>query len=375
MSFTPYRQLAPTAAVRVSPLCLGTMTFGDKFPERFGEGLSDATAFEILDYYYDNGGNFIDTANTYQEGHSEEVIGKWLKARGNRDEIVLATKYSGKYNVNAKIQVNTIGNSSKSLKLSVEKSLERLQTSYIDLLYVHWWDYTTSIPEVMLALNDLVKAGKVLYLGVSDSPAWVVSKANEYARNHGLRQFSVYQGLWNAAIRDFERDIIPMAASEGLALAPWGTLNQGKFQTEEGFKAREKKNPGRKNTASQRDKDVSKVLEKIAKEKGETIFSIALAYVFHKAPYVFPIVGARNIEHIKGDLPSLKVRLSEKDIEEIDSAYEFDPGFPHTFLSRSLFFDTKPQGASKPSEVWLLNSLAEKVDWVEPSKPIEPSDE
>jgi aryl-alcohol dehydrogenase-like predicted oxidoreductase len=179
---------------------------------------SKETAFEMMDFFFDNGGNFIDTANNYQGEESEQWIGEWMAARGNRDQVVIATKYTTCYPApggNEKILANFQGQHAKSLHLSVEASLKKLQTSYIDLLYIHWWDFTTSIPEVMQSLNYLVQQGKVLYLGISDTPAWVVSKANQYARDHGLRQFSVYQGRWSAADRDFERDIIPMVRDEG----------------------------------------------------------------------------------------------------------------------------------------------------------------
>jgi len=138
--------------------------------------------------------------------------------------MVIATKYTTCYRAgygDKEILVNTTGNGTKSLHLSVEASLKKLQTSYIDLLYVHWWDFTCSIPELMQSLNTLVQQGKVLYLGISDTPAWIVSKANEYARQNGLRQFSVYQGKWNAAYRDLERDIIPMCESEGMGRSRW----------------------------------------------------------------------------------------------------------------------------------------------------------
>ena len=136
-----------------------------------------------------------------------------MKKRNNRDEMVLATKFTTCFRTgygDKEIIINTAGNGTKSLHLSLEASLKKLQTSYIDLLYVHWWDFTCSIPELMQSLNIMVQQGKVLYLGISDTPAWIVSKANEYARQNGLRQFSVYQGRWSAEHRDFERDIIPM---------------------------------------------------------------------------------------------------------------------------------------------------------------------
>jgi aryl-alcohol dehydrogenase-like predicted oxidoreductase len=276
-----HRQLAPAASVRVSPLCLGAMNFGEAHKARMGE-CSKETAFEILDYFYNSGGNFIDTANGYHDGESEMWLGEWMAARKNRDELVLATKYSTPY-MNAQkglIQSNYGGNGTKSLRLSVDASLKKLQTSYIDLLYVNWWDYTTTIPELMHSLNDLVSSGKVMFLSISDTPAWVVTKANQYARDHGLRQFVVYQGLWNAATRDFEREIIPMCRDEGMGLLPYGTLGQGRFQTEASFAEREKNNPGRKmKPTSAVEKKVSQILEKISKAKNTELTSVALAYV------------------------------------------------------------------------------------------------
>ncbi|KAJ5579613.1 uncharacterized protein N7459_005598 [Penicillium hispanicum] len=321
------------------------------------------------------GGNFIDTASGYQNGHSEMLVGEWMMSRKNRDEIVLATKYTTAYmtQYTDKIQSNFGGNNAKSMKISVDASLRKLQTSYIDLLYVHWWDYTTSIPELMHALNDLVASGKVVYLGISDTPAWVVAKANQYARDHGLRQFSVYQGMWNAAMRDFERDIIPMARDEGMALCPYGVLNQGRFQTKEGFEEREKHNPGRKFIpTSEHDMKVSAVLESVSNEKGVPLLNVALAYVMRKAPYVFPIVGGRKVEHLRGSIDALNVVLTRKEMDVIEGAYPFDFGFPHTFLSGSMFDHSTPKMADKPSDVWLTKVLG-KFDWVDLPEAIGPS--
>ncbi|KAK9484652.1 NADP-dependent oxidoreductase domain-containing protein [Lipomyces starkeyi] len=368
-----HRQLAPTASVRVSPLCLGAMGFGDAWKYRMGECSKD-TAFEILDYFTSQGGNFIDTANNYQNEESESWLGEWMASRNNRDQIVLATKYSSSYKSHEKekTQSNYGGNGTKSLRISLEQSLQKLQTTYIDLLYLHWWDYSVTIPELMHSLNDLVVAGKVLYLGISDTPAWVVAKANQYARDHGLRQFVVYQGLWNASIRDFERDIIPMCRDEGMGLCPYGTLGQGRFQTEVAFTEREKNNPGRKSkSVNEHDRKISMVLEKVAKAKDTEITSVALAYVMHKTPYVFPIVGGRKVDHLKGNITALGVSLSEDDIKEIDDAYVFDPGFPHTFLSGTLFSDAPAEGAKGPGDVW-LTKLMGNFDWVEAEKPIRP---
>ncbi|PYI04437.1 Aldo/keto reductase [Aspergillus sclerotiicarbonarius CBS 121057] len=371
-----HRQLAPAASVRVSPLCLGTMTFGGTQQARYGD-CSREDAFEMLDYFVSQGGNFIDTASGYQAGQSEVLLGEWMAARDNRDEIVLATKYTTGYmgHHKDKIQSNYGGTGAKSMKVSVEHSLRKLQTTYIDLLYVHWWDYTTSIPELMHALDDLVKSGKVVYLGISDTPAWIVAKANQYARDHGLRQFAVYQGMWNAAMRDFERDIIPMCRDEGMAICPYGVLNQGRFQTEAGFKEREQNNPGRKFIpTSEHDKRVSRVLEDIANAKGVDLLNIALAYVMNKAPYVFPIVGGRKVEHLKGSIAGLKVALTEAEVAKVEEAYNFDYGFPHTFLSGSMFDNSTPRMANGPGDVWLTKNLG-TFDWISPPSPIKPAAE
>jgi len=350
------------------------MNFGDAWKGRLGECTKD-TSFEILDQFFQKGGNFIDTANAYHYGETETWLGEWMQSRGNRDQIVLATKYSGLYNMqDSKVQIrsNTQGNGSKSLRLSVESSLLRLKTSYIDILYVHWWDYTTSIPEIMHNLNDLVTSGKVLYLGISDCPAWIVSKANQYARDHGLRQFVVYQGMWNAALRDVERDILPMCRVEGMAFCAYGALGQGEFQTEARLLERAKNREGRKQgTTSSRNKQVSKVLETIADSKQTTITSVALAYVRQKAPYVIPIVGGRKLEHANGNIDGLSVSLTDEELTQVETAHEWDPGFPHTFLSGTLLTgaDEPPKMASRASEVW-LTAMHGTFDWVEDPKAI-----
>lgn len=331
----------------------------------------------MLDYFVSQGGNFIDTASGYQHGQSEILLGEWMAARQNRDELVLATKYTTPYMTHQKdkIQSNYGGNGAKSMKVSLEQSLQKLQTSYVDLLYVHWWDYTTSIPELMHSLDDLVKSGKVIYLGISDTPAWIVAKANQYARDHGLRQFSVYQGMWNAALRDFEREIIPMCRDDGMAMCPYGVLNQGRFQTEAGFKEREKHNPGRNFIPlSEHDKQVSLALEGIANRKGTGLLNIALAYVMQKAPYVFPIVGGRKVEHLKGNIEALTVTLTEDEVAQVEQAYPFDYGFPNTFLSGSLFDGRPSSTADGPGDVWLTKSLG-TFDWVSAPSPIKPSND
>lgn len=210
----------------------------------------------------------------------------------------------------------------------------------------------------MQSLNQLVLAGKVLYLGVSDTPAWVVSKANEYARNHGLRQFSVYQGKWSAASRDFEREIIPMTKNEGMGLAPWGALGGGKFKTEE----QRKNNQGRAAPPTENEIKVSKALEVVAKRKNTIITSVAQAYVMHKTPYVFPIIGGRTLDHLKANIEALNLSLSKEDIQEIESAAPFDIGFPSTFA----YGGATPE---HPGNVWLLR-MGGTTDYVAEPTPI-----
>lgn len=211
----------------------------------------------------------------------------------------------------------------------------------------------------MQSLNHVVAAGKVLYLGVSDTPAWVVSKANEYARNHGLRQFSVYQGRWNAGARDFERDIIPMVRSENMGLVPWGVLGGGAFKS---AAQREADGAGRTHAQSDQNEQVSKALEAVGKRKGVSHLSVALAYVMAKEPYVFPIVGCRTLKHVEGNIEALSVKLSDEDIKEIEEASPLDLGFPMSFLYG-------PQIPKHNTEVW-LTTVGGEFEHVAHPKPL-----
>ncbi|KAI4232666.1 MAG: hypothetical protein L6R40_007338 [Gallowayella cf. fulva] len=364
-----YRLLAPSAALKVSPLALGTMNFGDAWAPIMG-AMDKSTVFSVLDFYKSQGGNFLDAANTYQNEQSEIWLGEWLSSSpGLRDQMVVATKYGFGYSTykgfDNIIHANQTGNGTKSLNLSLDASLKKLQTHYIDILFVHWWDFTTSIPELMHALNTVCDQGKVFYLGISDTPAWVVAKANEYARGKGLRQFVVYEGRWSAADRDFERDILSMCAAEGMGIMPWGPLGGGNFKTAE---QREAVAGQGRNMAPPREKDVkvSAVLEKMAKAKGTALTSVALAYVLHKAPYVFPIVGGRKIEHLKGNIEALSVELTPEDLTEIEGAVDFDPGFPLSFISPMAL-----SGAKGPKDV-VFTDMSGKFDYVDGPFPIRP---
>ena len=208
-----------------------------------------------------------------------------------------------------------------------------ITNEYAKLEIMIRWDFTTSIPELMQSLNTLCEQGKVLYLGISDTPAWIVTKANEYARCKGFRQFVVYEGRWSAADRDFERDILLMCKAEGMGMTPWGALGGGNFKSEKQRQAAKGSEQGRNGMlATERDLKVAKVLETIADRKGTLITSIALAYVIHKAPYVFPVVGGRKVDHLKGNIEALSLELSKAEMDEIEGAAEFDQGFPLTFI-------------------------------------------
>jgi len=365
-----YRVLSPNAGVHVSPLALGAMSIGDKWT---GMGAMDKeSSFKLLDAYFDNGGNFIDTANNYQDETSETWIGEWAEQRGIRDQLFIATKYTTNFkraNEAYAQKVNYVGNNTKSMHLSVEASLTKLRTTYLDLLYVHWWDFSTSIEEVMNSLHNLVVRGKVLYLGVSDTPAWVVSQANQYAKDHGKTPFVIYQGAWNVMDRSFERDIIPMARANGLALAPWNVLARGKLRSdaeeqrrrETGEKGRMLSNPNWERSESE--VKMSHALEKVAKEVGASSLSaIAIAYVMQKTPYVFPIIGGRKVEHLLQNIEALNVSLSPEQITYLESIIPFDPGFPNYMIgdgtSYSMFMTSTANLDKQP----LLEPIRPKKD-------------
>ena len=259
-----------------------------------------------------------------------------------RDRLVVATKYTSDWGLydaaNPGVQkgqtANHGGNSRRSLHMSVRESLRRLQTDWIDILYVHWWDYTASIEEVVDSLHLLVQQGKVLYLGISNTPAWIVSAANTYAKAHGKTQFSVYSGQWNVLARDLEREIIPMARAFGMAITPWGVLGAGKFQTVEEVKEREKAGETLRPFGGGREVEMSEALAKVAAEHGtKSVVAIAIAYVRRKGALlgvhnVFPVVGGRKIEQLKDNIAALDIWLTEDQVAFLEKVKEFDLGYP-----------------------------------------------
>ncbi|KAH7138699.1 putative aryl-alcohol dehydrogenase Aad14 [Dendryphion nanum] len=333
-----YRILSSTAGVRVSPLQLGAMSIGQAWESVLGS-MDKAASFELLDEYVSSGGNFIDTACDYQDEESEAWLGEYFEKRGIRDQMVIATKYTTHYRKHdlGIAGINYAGNHKKALRLSMEASLRKLRTSYIDILYLHWWDHTTSIEEIMDSLHTLVEQGKILYLGMSDTPAWIVSAANYYARASGKTPISIYQGRWNVMMRDFEREIIPMARHFGMALAPWGAIGGGKFQSKKAIEERKQKGETLRSIhGSEQSEDEAKISEalcNVAAEHGiESPTAIALAYVMSKYPYTYPIVGGRKVEHLRDNIKCLKITLTEQQIKYLESIIPFDPGFPSNLI-------------------------------------------
>jgi aryl-alcohol dehydrogenase-like predicted oxidoreductase len=338
-----YKLLGKTG-LRVSELCLGTMTFG----EEWGWGASKEESRKIFDAFADAGGNFVDTANLYTNGTSETFVGEFLK--GRRERFVLATKYT--LNM-APDDPNGGGNHRKNLVQSLDASLKRLDTDYIDLYWVHAWDGMTPLEETMRALDDVVRAGKVLYVGISDAPAWVVSRANTLADLKSWTPFAALQIQYNLADRTPERDLLPMAKALDIAVTPWGVLAGGVLSGKY-------KSPKDRPAGSRYSKDeawaeavvtegsvrIAEAVLQVAKEAGRTASQVALAWV-RQQPFgvIVPIVGAKTVAQLKDNLGALDVTLGPSQLEKLDAASKVDLGFPHDFLVRArpyIFGKTYP---------------------------------
>src|SRR5512142_2483676 len=264
-------KLLGKSGLRVSELCLGTMTFG----EDWGWGASKEESRRIFDTYAGADGNFIDTSCNYTNGTSEKFVGEFTK--GDRDHFVIATKYSL---TERKADPNFAGNHRKTMRRSVEGRLKRLDTDYIDLLYLHMWDYTTSVEEVMRSLDDLVRAGKVLYAGISDTPAWVVAQANMLAELRGWSRFIAYQGEYSLASRAPEREILPMAQALDMTFLGWGLLEGGELTGKYNAPSDE---PKRSKDTSERIKSIAEAVMDVAKEIGRTPSQVAISWARQSA--------------------------------------------------------------------------------------------
>ena len=317
-------KLLGNSGLRVAELALGTMTFG----EDWGWGASKEESRKIFDAYVNQGGNFIDTSVNYTNGTAESYVGDF--AASDRDHFVLATKFTLARRMG---DPNSGGNHRKNMMSSVETSLRHLKTDYIDLLWLHAWDFTTSIEEVMRGLDDLVRQGKVLYLGISDSPAWVVSAANTLAELRGWSRFAALQVRYNLADRDVERDLLPMAKAFGLAVTPWSVLGAG---TLTGKYNQALSEPRRNQSASDSQLRLAETVMAVAKESGHSPSQVAINWVRQqtaKVSAIIPILGARSEAHIKDNLACLAWQLSPEQLQRLEDANPADLGFPQEFLT------------------------------------------
>ncbi|MCK9425190.1 MAG: aldo/keto reductase [Ignavibacteriaceae bacterium] len=321
-------KLLGKSGLRVSEICLGTMTFGEEWA--IGTGKDESK--KIYDTFLNAGGNFIDTANRYTEGSSEKFLGEFMPAE--RNNLVIATKYSL---YTKRGSVNDGGNHRKNLVQSVEGSLKRLNTEYIDLLYLHAWDFTVGIEEVLRNLQYLVQTGKVLHIAISDTPAWIVSQGNAIAELRGWSSFVAVQAEYSLTQRTPERDIIPMCNATNVAVTAWAPLAggalTGKYLNTTDASLRLKPESTRLND---RNTTIAKEVVSIANEIGCLAGNVALNWIRKQKGTVIPIVGARKEEQIKDNLNCLNFDLTDEQIYRLNETSKIELGFPHDFLTSDV---------------------------------------
>ena len=318
------------SGLRVSEVALGTMTFG----EAWGWGASEDESRRMFEVFVEAGGNFVDTACNYTDGQSESIVGALVEPQ--RDRFVVATKYTL---TAQRDDPNAGGNHRKNLVRTLEASLRRLRTDYVDLLWLHMWDGMTPVDEVVRALDDLVSSGKVLYVGISDTPAWVVSQAVTLADLRGWSPFVALQAPYSLADRDVERELLPMARALGLTFTPWGMLEGGALTgkyLDESDEARRYDGVGAKANALARE------VIAVADEVGATAAQVAIAWVRAQPWHSVPIVGARSEAQLRENLGALDVELTSEHVDRLSDASELRLGFPRDFLEsehvRGLIF-------------------------------------
>jgi aryl-alcohol dehydrogenase-like predicted oxidoreductase len=327
-------KLLGNSGLRVSELALGTMTFGDEN----GHGVADEkVSRELFDAFLEAGGNFIDTANDYTGGKSEAHLGRFISSSTERDRLVVATKYSANMRPD---DPNSGGNSRKSMVHSVEASLKRLRSEYIDLLWVHMWDSVTPIEEVMRGLDALIRAGKVLYVGVSDHPAWVVAQANTLAALKHWTPFVALQIEYSLIQRTPERELLPMAKGFGLTITPWSVLGAGlltgRFNTspkqdiERSGQLNELAERRNEKKYGARELTIADAVTVMATESGRSASQISLNWVRQKG--TIPIIGVSKVLQLKESLDALRWSLTEEQMQALDRISEVELGFPHDFL-------------------------------------------
>jgi aryl-alcohol dehydrogenase-like predicted oxidoreductase len=322
-------KLVGKSGLRVSELCLGTMTFG----EDWGWGTAKDESRQIFDTFAQAGGNFIDTANMYTNGTSEKMVGEF--AGKDRGRFVIATKYT--FPTREK-DPNSGGNHRKSLVQSVERSLAHMKLDYIDLLWVHAWDEMTPVEEVMRALDDLVRAGKILYVGVSDYPAWVVSRANLLAEMKGWTPFIALQIQYSLIERTPERDLIPMARALGITITPWSPLGggvlTGKYNNGNGKTEKDARlNSQWQHLLSERNLAIASTVIEVSRDTGRSPSQVALAWIRAQGTDMIPIIGSRRLAQIKDNMACLDLSLTAAQLKRLDEASAVDMGFPHDFIA------------------------------------------
>ncbi|MEH1888585.1 MAG: aldo/keto reductase [Nostoc sp.] len=289
-----------------------------------------------------NKGNFIDTANGYTDGSSEKIVGELIAKE--RERFVVATKYSFPLQMNNKTgDPNASGNHRKNLIQSLEASLKRLNTDYIDLFWLHAWDFTTPIEEVLRSLDDVVRQGKVLYIGISDTPAWIISQANTIAQYQGWTQFVALQIEYSLIQRTPERDLIPMAKAFDLAVTPWSPLGGGVLTGKYNKPSQEGGEQGRVASlggeVSEKNLAIAQVVSEVAEKIGHTPSQVALAWLRAQSGVIIPIIGARKLTQFQDNLASLDVSLSPEHLQRLDEVSQIELGFPHDFLQNDVIRD------------------------------------
>ena len=316
-------KLLGRSGLKVSELCLGTMGFGTEG----GWGADKETSFSIMDAYAEAGGNFLDTANVYKLGTSEKIIGEYI-SNHDRDYFVLATKYTLKDNVT---NPNASGNSRKNMMRSVEKSLKRMKTDFMDILYLHIWDGITPIDEVLRAMDDLIKQGKVNYAAISDTPAWVVAKGNTLAELMGWSQFIALQVEYSLLARTPERELIPMAKHFGMTITPWAPLGGGALTGKylRGEAGRIKPESNRRN---ERAENITKTVVAIAAELQVSPGNVALKWTTEQGFSSIPIVGATKLSQLEDNLKTIDVNLTTEHLQNLNEVSAIELGFPGDFF-------------------------------------------
>jgi aryl-alcohol dehydrogenase-like predicted oxidoreductase len=315
------------------------MTFGDDW----GWGAAKDQARKIYDAFREAGGNFIDTANIYTNGSSEKLVGEFIA--GHREEVVVATKYTNAvsgFTGRPGTDANAGGNQRKNMVQAVESSLRRLGTDYIDLYWLHIWDQLTPVEEVMRAFDDLVRAGKVLYAGISDAPAWVAAKSNTMAELRGWTRYVGLQIEYSLLERTVERELVPMAKDQQMSVLAWSPLRNGlltgkylpenvKQSQAEGSRMHSEMMKGFGTVAESTHATVQEVVV-VGKELGVSAAQVALAWLRTRPLPVIPIIGARKLDQIEDNLCSLDVKLSSEQLQRLDKISAVSMGFPHDFM-------------------------------------------